>query len=344
MPQAHATYDVVFCCEASIERGVGHVMRCLTLSRALQARGLSCAFYTSAQTLAFTKILAEASVIVVQDNPQPPECQILIIDDYERDARAHQKLRNSARAIMVIDDLANRQYECDILLDQTYGRQAQAYQGLVPDGCQLLCGAEYILLRPEFLGTVDDIAQKKNKKIENIFISFGGTNPNELIQKSLKVLAEFSEWPLHFIVATGKNAQGLAELQEKVEKITAYGLHTVALHIENFNLAPLMKQADIAIGGGGTMSWERMAAGLPSLLIELSPDQCLIAQNLAQNGAVLGLGKGEQLKAADIDKAFQSVRNNPEILNDMRQIGLKICDGLGAARVADVLDKIIKGK
>ncbi len=46
----------------------------------------------------------------------------LIVDQYLLDCRWHSAARNFAEQILVIDDLANRQYDCDLLLDQTYGR------------------------------------------------------------------------------------------------------------------------------------------------------------------------------------------------------------------------------
>jgi spore coat polysaccharide biosynthesis predicted glycosyltransferase SpsG len=51
------------------------------------------------------------------------------------------------------------------------------------------------------------------------------------------------------------------------------------------DMASLMADADAAIGGAGTSSWERCAMGLPTLLVVLADNQKMIAASLEATGA-----------------------------------------------------------
>ena len=48
------------------------------------------------------------------------ECDLLIIDHYGIDHEWEKTLKDKAKKILVIDDLANRKHECDFLLDHNY--------------------------------------------------------------------------------------------------------------------------------------------------------------------------------------------------------------------------------
>lgn len=58
-------------------------------------------------------------------------------------------LRQTAKNIMVIDDLADRGHNCDLLLDQNLVEQMHTrYVARIPAACRLLLGPEYALLQP----------------------------------------------------------------------------------------------------------------------------------------------------------------------------------------------------
>ena len=51
-----------------------------------------------------------------------------------------------------------------------------------------------------------------------------------------------------------------------------------------------MARADLAIGAGGTTSWERASLGLPALVFSVSPNQIDGAAALDDAGAAIHLG------------------------------------------------------
>jgi UDP-2,4-diacetamido-2,4,6-trideoxy-beta-L-altropyranose hydrolase len=51
-----------------------------------------------------------------------------------------------------------------------------------------------------------------------------------------------------------------------------------AFHRQATNMAELMAAADLAIGAGGSTTWERCALGLPTLQVAIAPNQEALSQ------------------------------------------------------------------
>jgi len=133
-------------------------------------------------------------------------------------------------------------------------------------------------------------------------------------------------------VVLSANAPSLDNIRRRLETIPS-GL----LHVETQDMAKLMSRADIAIGAGGTTSWERCCVGLPSLVITTASNQELIARNLELAGAVLKLGESTDLQPSSIANSIKNLNNNPAHLRSMSMKARAACDGLGLSRLGNYL-------
>jgi L-amino acid N-acyltransferase YncA len=93
-------------------------------------------------------------------------------------------------------------------------------------------------------------------------------------------------------------------------------------------MAGLMRDADVAIGAGGTSSWERCCLGLPSIVVLLADNQRPSAQALEQAGAAAVVSSCDE-----IGPALAALIRNPEHLQMMAAAAFGVCDGAGASRV-----------
>jgi len=91
------------------------------------------------------------------------------------------------------------------------------------------------------------------------------------------------------------------------------------------NMAELMLDADLAIGAGGTTSWERCCLGLPTLLFVVAENQIKIAEDLEQSGAVMIV--------RNLKNDLQKIIRNFELWRTMSENSQMICDGLGSKRI-----------
>jgi spore coat polysaccharide biosynthesis predicted glycosyltransferase SpsG len=104
-----------------------------------------------------------------------------------------------------------------------------------------------------------------------------------------------------------------------------------------------MAVADLAIGAAGSTSYERCCLGLPSVVVVTASNQALNSEQLARHGAVVALGPAHGLTAATVCAAVESLLGDARRLHRLSQAAAAICDGLGAARVADGLEAVIAG-
>ena len=91
------------------------------------------------------------------------------------------------------------------------------------------------------------------------------------------------------------------------------------------NMAELMLNADLAIGAGGSSSWERCCFGLPTLLYVTSENQKKVAKSLEQLGAVIIV--------KNLKDDLQSITDNLIHWRNISEKAQAICDGMGVKRV-----------
>lgn len=311
----------IFRSDASRDIGSGHIYRCLTLADMLAQTGWECAFACTAETVDIVPLLKTKGYETLPPDASAP-CDLLVVDHYGLDEKYERSARGWAKRIVVIDDLANRKHECDTLLDMTYGRSAYTYHGLVPDNALLLCGSHYALLRPEFAAyRLESLAHRqKLSSAPRVLVSLGSTNLGNVTGFVLQALADFP-LPIAVDVVMGSGAYAYDEVK------TLAAQNGFSLHTDTRDMALLMSTADIAIGAGGTTSWERCTLGLPTLLIELADNQSLIADALDAQGAVINLGKLDDFEFSHLRKSLQALLENPPALKEMSEKAAQICDG-----------------
>jgi UDP-2,4-diacetamido-2,4,6-trideoxy-beta-L-altropyranose hydrolase len=322
----------VFRADASAKLGGGHVMRCLVLADQLAARGWQCVFATSTETPATVPALLARHAVVAIETPEalakqwPNGVDALIVDHYGLDVRFERACRDWARRIVVIDDLADREHDADILIDATLGRREWEYRQLVPESCRLLLGPAFALLRPEFARARPASLARDRSALASVFVGFGATDPDNLTGRLLPELAAALPQAC-FDVAIGGAAPGLRGVEGLAQKHAR-----VRLHIGATNVASLMAGSDFAIGNAGTGAWERCALGVPSAAIVAAENQRAIARALAASGAAV---------AAEPDGLTAMLRGLAAATRlGMARAAATICDGLGAMRVAGLLEPI----
>lgn len=340
--------NIIFRVDSSTKMGMGHLMRCLTLADEFKKQNHNIAFICrellgnlidlvkqknhEVIALPVDKAFQSDSIYLdwlgaeqEEDAAQvidkiPKNVNLLIVDSYALDEKWHKKLRSHAKKIMVIDDLADRNFDCDILLNQNLGSKKENYKNKVPKDCQLLLGCDYALLRPEFAESRKEVLtkRKQTKSIKNILISMGGSDTNNLTYDVLQGIND----DFNVIVVLGASSP-------HNDTILSYAKNkNIKVVINARNMAELMLETDLAIGAGGSTSWERCCLGLPTLSYVTEDNQRTIAENLERIGAVKIV--------KNFTQDFQELSNNFSAWKKMSNHAQNICDGLGAKRVVEL--------
>ncbi len=350
--------QIVIRADASAQIGSGHIMRCLALANALtqqhaasvlfivrylppaladllQQQGHQIAYLTAAQPgrdeLSHSEWLGVsqqddgiATAAILQQFEQPVDW--LIMDHYALDQRWQQQVRPYAKQLMVIDDLADRVHDCDVLLDQNqYVGLAARYQAKVPATAQLLLGARYALLRDEFAVQHAHV-QVRAGAVKRLLVFFGGMDAHNYTGRLLSVLPDVLPDTVAVDVVIGAQHP---ERDAIVQRCAALGYHC---HVQTQQMAQLMAQADLAIGAGGSASWERCCLGLPSMAFAIADNQI----QLTRDAALLGLIESPLVDwqhPATVADALKALIDNPLARQRMSGAGLQLVDGRGLSRI-----------
>ncbi|MFC4700527.1 UDP-2,4-diacetamido-2,4,6-trideoxy-beta-L-altropyranose hydrolase [Glaciecola siphonariae] len=322
--------NVLFRVDAALEIGSGHVMRCLTLARALKSASINCEFLCRQTTGDLIAFIRQQGFVVHSLSPAlnkhandfdttsiqsldaqqslkviSQDYELLIVDHYELGAEYCAMLRKRCRSIMVIDDLADREHDCDLLLDQNlFHALEKRYAGLLQEHCTRLLGPKFALLRPEFY-------QATHKKIDGrILVGFGSSDPHNLSAIALEAIARLDCKALSVDLVIGDNYPWREALENKVKQ-----QQNVALHVQTPHMAKLMCQAQFMLGAGGTTHWERCICALPALVVTCADNQIASTEYLTQLNACVYLGRAEEASVQMLEKNISRYLSQPDLLD-----------------------------
>jgi len=98
-----------------------------------------------------------------------------------------------------------------------------------------------------------------------------------------------------------------------------------------------MVDADLALGAGGTTTWERCALGLPSIVTAVAENQVPIDRALHEQGAIDYLGHWREVTDEALARALHQFLEHPDRLAACAQNAWQVTDGLGRWRMAEAL-------
>lgn len=336
--------NIVFRVDSSTEIGSGHLMRCLTLANRLQKEKQAQIIFIARKLKGNLNYLIEENGYELITLPQyrlnsqltnyqrwltvevsldaqetkhiltQIDVDYLVVDSYALDEEWEKIQRSFVKKIMVIDDLANRRHDCDILLDQNYYEDIEArYNGLVPEYCKLLLGPQYALLRDEFYEERKHL-RVRDGSIRRILVFFGGSDQTNETMKAIQALVAIRRTDISVDVVVGgsnKNKEAVKRFCRQHENMNYY--------CQINNMAELIHKADLAIGAGGSTTWERCCLGLPAIVIAIADNQVEIAKNCAKKNIIIYLGVYFEVTERMLKKEIERVLKNEDINRKMNK-------------------------
>ncbi len=343
--------------DSSAVVGSGHLMRCLTLVERMWkeknveihfiSRELDGNLHNLIKTAGFfLHILPQhpleeglegyAAWLTVPQNVDAEETKAvlreigkvncLIVDSYALGKKWEREIRPFVDEIFVIDDLANREHDCDVLLDQNfYLDKERRYIDLVPGKCKLLLGPQHALLREEFY-EVRKHLRKRDGQIRKILVFYGGS---DMTNETMKALSALCRWHGLHPDVMGDVIVGASNPHK--EEIAAVCNSPTAREWMNYycqvdNMAEFMIRADIALGAGGSTTWERCFLELPAIVTSVAENQEKIAEDCAAAGYITYLGRAENVAESQIVSALNAATKE-RLLEQMVRMRAMFEDG-----------------
>lgn len=324
----------------------GHLMRCLSIARALAARNALPVFLLSDSTsmsmlhrMLTPEEQAEHTfpVIHMQSDYRDLDREIptlhnilssrviscLLVDSYFATPKYLSELKKLCR-VAYLDDL--QAFDCpvdlvinyDILVDTTCYKSAQ----------KVLAGGSYTPLRRQF----SLCPYRLWEEVKDVFVSTGGTDPFNIAGGLTRQLLASPGWEdVCFHILTGPMHIHRAELDALAD-----ANDRIALHENVSNMAELMAECDLAFSAAGTTLYELCAVGVPSVSYTMADNQIPGAKAFGQAGLIPCIGDIRN-NPAFFDLACEKLFSLAKDPSARRQQSMRMrmaVDGAGADRIA----------
>ncbi len=329
--------------DASPTKGTGHIMRCLALAEALRDQGDRVAFVTAEITPSLADRLADDGwdhhrvtgddPAAILDLSRRLNADALVVDSYWLDADWRAAVRSGFRAVLALDDLADRALHADLVWNPSPLAATLPYDRFAP-GAVRLFGDAYLLLRREIalaaFGPRLPLADR-----DSLLLTFGGSDPAGLTVPVVKRLAPVLPAGVHLDVVAGGSNPALDCIRAACARFPGQ----VRLHVDSRRMGELMAGSGLAVTAGGGTVAELAALAVPTLLVVVADNQAPAADDARAKGWASFIDARGDRTAADAitDRALSLWSDLPARATLSHRISAGGIDGRGAERVAAAL-------
>lgn len=346
--------------DASAVIGSGHVIRCLSLATALREQGAQVRFLSRAIPAHLADLVRDAGhELAMLDAPgsheaitaeacwtEPaqradagaamdaladhPAWDWIVVDHYGLGLAWEAAVRPAAHRLLAVDDLG-RQHDCDALLDANFMSDGIArYRDKIPATATLMLGPRYALLRPHFLAE-RSTTQARTGPVRRLLVFLGGMDQGDMTSIVLEAIAFLAHPSIETDVIIGPTHPACARIQALAQ--TNPLLHC---HVQTDRIAQLFAAADLAVGSGGSATWERCAMGLPTLGLCLAENQQAVLEEGARQGFIYVPNRANY-SARSIAIHLGALIDNDALRHHISRNGMALVDAQGLPRVTALM-------
>jgi UDP-2,4-diacetamido-2,4,6-trideoxy-beta-L-altropyranose hydrolase len=257
------------------------------------------------------------------------KAKCIITDRYAIDKKYIDNVRRHFKVVGYVDDNALMPYKADFILNQNFGAEEFSYD--VSEGCKLLLGTDYLLVRKEFRDKETIQIREKAKKI---LLTVGGSDNCNLTGKLLEAVYEM---PFDFHVVIGPIFPFQTELMNRYTKYNNIRFEVTPV------ISELAAECDIAISGCGSTLYELGLIGIPTMGIVVAANQIGLANRMGQAGMIKYLGDIEKIDTEFLRKEIETLANHRQERLRLQQGNKKILNANGAEKAAAVIIEKMEG-
>ena len=305
---------VLFVAAAGPSRGFGHLVRCLSLARALGVRPLLAVRGGRQATDAALSLGADVIAAATPRMLGKLRPDVVIVDDpIERRARIWiEAARRAGSLVVTVHDLGIGCTDSDLVIDGSVTKNARPRRG-----ARALTGGRYAVLDPRvaaYAASRRDVAAGKR-----VLIALGGGSHAHTAATIADRIVS-ADPQAHVRIAGGFIATP-RPASPRVEWVGAQR-----------GLASELSQASVAVVGGGVSLYEAAAIGVPAVGVPVVRGQVPTVRAFARKKAALCI----PFPAAPSLAARRAVRllNDAALQQSLTRRSRRLVDGRGAMRAA----------
>jgi UDP-2,4-diacetamido-2,4,6-trideoxy-beta-L-altropyranose hydrolase len=304
--------------DGSARIGLGHVMRSLALAHWAREGGAEVTYVMADDPVACSLVERRGFAVVRLGDGDDRSWLTELVGAGDRvvfdgypflTSGLTAEARSFGAFVAVVDDHDGGDVECD------WAVNPNAVEGTrYSRATQTLCGPSYALVRPEFA----EFRRARGADGRTLLVTLGGSDAGGVTEAALSAIEASSAFE-HVVLVVGPAAVAPAPRPwlEVVRDPT--------------DVAAVFDRADAAVSAAGSTTWELFCLGVPSVLLEVAPNQRLVAITAARAGAAFVASS-----VAGLGEALAQLAR-PDVRARVSAQALATVDGCGATRVTQEL-------
>jgi UDP-2,4-diacetamido-2,4,6-trideoxy-beta-L-altropyranose hydrolase len=316
--------------------GLGHLRRCLELSKVLRDNHWSVFFVEPPESNAIQLIEHTGfSTIIVNDESESicrsaVGARLLLIDHYELDIQTFASFSERTWKLAVFDDLGNRLIPVDVVINGSPSAQNMNFSRL---------GAEVVLAGPEYQVIRDDLIHLKPEvdieSPKSILVTIGAGDPHHLLETLILL---FEKNFCHF----GMDIRFNIIVGPQVKESYVTNNEAISIHYSPDNMAELISTSDIAVSASGQTLMELLFVGVPTVALCLADNQIENIQALESEKCIISAGRVDKNNWEEtLVSSLVSLLEDVSLRQKLSINARRMIDGKGAERiVSKFLEKV----
>lgn len=353
---------IAFRVDSSPEIGSGHFRRCLVLANEARLLGFETLFVSAFLSSTEQNVLFEnghtfvplhvspkaawstasnpdwSSLVAIADELQDADgtSQILrkfsadfvVLDHYFLTQRWVDRVRDSSiESFLAIEDLDREWTDIEFVVN---GNLYQSVS-LHPESRAVeLSGGKFAIISSEYRALRNQTLLPPSAR-QQVTIFVGGSDSKNLTSLLLTAVLDVcrDDWPIEVVVGS------FSEHLESVRQIVA-GSSQATLSTSKPTMAESYSKTRLALGAGGTSTWERACLGVPTVLSSIAPNQLSVCESIARAGGAIYLGSADLVTKQQVSGVVDSLISSPSLLDEFSQAASLVIDGYGAKRIVQI--------
>ena len=325
------------------ELGLGHAYRALTIADRLPSKPI---FIVDSDSMPAARLIGDRHYEVVMCDGMEDilaclkerEVDIVVNDVLDTTKEEVEMIINDERLVVNFEDLGEGSKLADLTINALYEQE-------VPEPNQRY-GWPWVCLRDEFVGVTD-----RRAEVDQVLITFGGTDPRDLSSESLRALSEMAQGAmgskienLHVKMVLGPGNPRFSDVSRLSEEVSG-SFASIEVMQSVSRISDLMRAADFAITSNGRTVFELAACNTPTITISQNEREDLHTFSSACRGA-MNLGWSEKFPEDAFVKAIEKILGEEGDTNRERMRSeLELYDlSLGTDRVINEISSLFRKK
>jgi len=226
--------------------------------------------------------------------PQLRGGEIVVVDGYRFSAAYQEQAKQSAGALICIDDIPDKHYTADVIFN---------FSAALPDNVydkefytRVYGGIGYVLLRSPFQQKI----QKEKKFNGSVFINMGGADIHNHTRWVVdKIIG--SGFDGDITIVTGPGYQFKDSLEAHLNKFPSA---TIKSNLDAPQMREAMMSCSIAIVPPSTVAYEFISTGGLLFVLQTAENQSLLKEYLIREGMAFDFSSFDEVALRDVENSF----------------------------------------